>query len=187
MCAKVCACLLIRWVILFPQSAPRRNYYHHHEYIIHTRLSHRSVGSQRQAFLSLRPRLEGYMWRPIRRAAKAPARLREPWHRTTAEQATAADRQRLHCFTPQAILSPCGRVETCAEPSKALLTWTSKDSSRVRRSQTAASLGRTFSPQSIGGMRFLGRYPRLVYQRAAGRQRDPTGGIRSHREELSCL
>ena len=34
--------------------------------------------------------------------------------------------------------------------------------------QSNASLGRTFSPQSIGGMRFLGRCPRLVSRRAVG-------------------
>jgi hypothetical protein len=34
--------------------------------------------------------------------------------------------------------------------------------------QITEFLGRTFSPQSIGGMRFLGRCPRLVYRRAVG-------------------
>ena len=34
--------------------------------------------------------------------------------------------------------------------------------------QSNASLGRTFSPQSIHGLRFLGRCPRLVSRRAVG-------------------
>ncbi len=34
--------------------------------------------------------------------------------------------------------------------------------------QSAAFLGRAFSPQSSGGMRFLGRCPRLVSRRAVG-------------------
>jgi hypothetical protein len=34
--------------------------------------------------------------------------------------------------------------------------------------QPTASLGRTFSPQLSGVMRFLGRCPRLAYRRAVG-------------------
>ena len=170
MCAKVCACLLIRWVILFPQSAPRRNYYHHHEYIIHSRHSHRSVGSQRQAFLSLRPRLEGYMWRPIRRATKAPARLREPWRRTTA-QATAADRQGPHSYTPQAILSPCGRVGTFCEkdlvaeaqaattgpPAIMVKRRTGRQGLAIRDAFVSASFHRDAPPHSLAPWRWQGR------------------------------
>jgi hypothetical protein len=51
-----------------------------------------------------------------------------------------------------------------------------------------ALLGRTFSPQWIGGMRFLGRCPRLVSRRAVGpeechhlrRAKRPVGRRHSH-------
>ena len=38
-------------------------------------------------------------------------------------------------------------------------------------------LGRTFSPQSLGGMRFIGRCPMLVYWRAVGPEEEWSLGL----------
>ena len=55
--------------------------------------------------------------------------------------------------------------------------------------QSNAFLGRTFSPQLIGGMRFLGRCPRLVSRRAVGPEEmlDAMGLNRFHLRSRSSL